>query len=578
MPQITDDEQREVEFSCSSEEPYERWGYVEILSHQPGHIRLGRLQDGASLLFNHDWDELLGVIKTSEVDADSNKLRVTAKFSNDEEGLKALNRVKDGILTKVSIGYMVHSFTEEGKTEDGMPIIRVTDWEPYEVSLVTVPADPSVGIGKSAANEPTTIQNQITGRSITMTPEPVNTNPISNEDAVLAERARVNGIKKLETQYGVDLSDLVTNGTPLEKAYAVILEKIDNNAVSLKPPVDMNERELKEYSLRKVFLNRHDPMKYELGIEKEISQDLISKMDIADGIAKGVVVPHNIFSRKLDKEKRTLVAGTPSAGGYSVGTDHMGSEFIDLLRNEMVCLRAGVRVMSGLRGNIDIPKLTAGVSMGWGTEVQEVTEQNPTLGTVTMTPKSGAALVNASLQLLLQSDPSVELMLQMDMVQAIALGLDLAILHGTGTEQPSGIAITPNINSVTGAGIARGGILEFISDVKTANAANNLRWVTNPTIEALLKQREKVAGYPSFLMDSDGKMEGYNSEITNQVAAGYLFFGDFAQVLLGLWGGIDILKDPYTKAHLKTIRFLAYQFADVAVRIPGAFAVATGVS
>ncbi|MBK8663242.1 MAG: HK97 family phage prohead protease [Ignavibacteriales bacterium] len=140
--------------------------------------------------------------------------------------MKAFNRVKDGILTKVSIGYMVHTFIEEGKTEDGTPIIRVTDWEPYEVSLVTVPADPSVGIGKSAANEPTTIQNQIIGRSITMTPEPENTNLISNEDAVLAERSRVNGIKKLETQYGVDLSDLVTNGTPLKELTPLSLKRL----------------------------------------------------------------------------------------------------------------------------------------------------------------------------------------------------------------------------------------------------------------------------------------------------------------------------------------------------------------
>jgi len=575
-PEITDDEQREIEFSCSSEEPYQRWGYVEILSHAPGHVRLGRLQDGAALLFNHDWDELIGVIRSCEVDVDSMKLRVKAKFSNDEDGVKALNNVKDGILTKVSIGYMVHKYEEEGTNEEGMPVIRVTDWEPYEVSLVTVPADTSVGIGKSAANEPTNIQNNIQ-RTITMT-EPVDTPTPANDGATLAnERERVQAIRKLERQYGVDLSDLVGSGAPVEKAYSVILEKIDNNAINLKPPVDMNQRELKEYSLRKVFLNRIDPGKYELGIEKEISQELISKMDIADGVARGVVVPHNIFSRRLDA-KRTLVAGTPASGGYTVGTDHLGSEFIDLLRNEMVCLNAGVRTMSGLRGNIDIGKLTAGTTMAWGTEVQTVTEQNPTFGTVTMTPKSGAAFVNASLQLLLQSDPSVEMLLQDDMIQAIALGLDYAILHGTGTEQPTGIAHTSNIGSVTGAGLDRAAILEFISDVKSANAKKNLRWITNPTIEALLRARDKVTGYYSPLLSDNGTIEGYPVDVTNQVDSGYLFFGDFSQAILGLWGGIDILRDPFTSAHLKTVRFFAYQFADVAVRIPGAFSVASGVN
>jgi HK97 family phage major capsid protein len=398
-----------------------------------------------------------------------------------------------------------------------------------------------------------------------------------NENAVINERARIEGILKLEQQYNVDLGDLVKNGAPVEKAYAVILEKIDNNAVKLQPPVNLNKKEMEEYSLRKVFLNRIDPNKYELGIEKDISQELAQKMDLGDGVVRGIVVPHNIFSRKLDN-KRALTAGSPAGGGYTVGTDHLGIEFIDLLRNEMVCLRAGVRVMAGLRGNIDIPKLIAGVTMAWGTETTIVTEQNPVFGTVTMSPKSGAALVNASLQLLLQSDPTVELLLQNDLLQSIALGLDHAILHGTGTEQPTGIANTSNIGSVIGAGLSSQKLLEFITNVKTANAANNLRWITNPTIESLCRQREKVSGYPDFLMSPDGKLSGYESLITNQVAAGTLFFGDFTQAILGLWGGIDILRDPYTSAASKTVRFFAFQFADVAVRIPGAFSVANGVN
>jgi len=583
IPETMNDEEREIEFSCSSEEPYNRFGYVEILSHEPGHIRLGRLSDGASLLFNHDWDKLLGVVKSCTVDAVAKRLRVKTKFSGNDEGMEALADVKDGILTKVSIGYMVHGYTEEGKDEEGLSIIRVTDWEPYEVSLVTVPADNTVGIGKSAANEPTNISN-IIERSSKMTLEPEN-NPTqtpvqTGENGILTERARIEGIRKLEKQYSVDLTDLVSNGTPVERAYAVVLEKIGNNEIKLQPPVSMNEREMKEYSLRRVFLNRIDPIKYELGIEKEISQDLSQKMELADGVVRGVVVPHNIFSRKLDN-KRALTAGSPAGGGYTVGVDHLGNEFIDLLRNEMVCLRAGVRVLPGLRGNIDIPKMTSGTSLAWGTEVATVAEQTPVFGTVTMSPKSGAAFVTASLQLLLQSDPSVELMLQQDMLQSIALGLDLAILHGTGSEQPTGIANTSNIGSVTGAGLNFQKVLEFISNVKTANAANNLRWVTNPTIEALLRQREKVTGYPKFLLETFGTtsaMEGYPVEITNQVASGYLFFGDFSQVMLGLWGGIDILRDPYTSAANKTVRFFAYQFADVAVRIPGAFSVASGVN
>ena len=178
-----------------------------------------------------------------------------------------------------------------------------------------------------------------------------------------------------------------------------------------------------------------------------------------------------------------------------------------------------------------------------------------------------------------QSDPSAEAIFQNDLLQTLALGWDLAILHGTGSAQPTGIAATSNIGSVTGTGLDYPAVLEFISDVETANAdVSTMKFITNPAIKAILRGREKVTGYPDFLMGQDGKLEGFDVLVTNQVASGYMFFGDFSQALLGLWGGVDLVVDPYSKAEYGLARFIASQMVDVAVRYPGAFSVATGVN
>ena len=199
LPEISE-EDRTFEFSCSSEAPYTRGSYVEVLSHEPGAIKLDRLNDGAALLFNHDWDELISVITKTEIDAGQKKLRVTVKLSQNEDGREALQDIKDGILTKVSIGYVPLAYEEEGKNEDGLPIYRVTKWEPYEVSLVTVPADTTVGIGKSAEPEPKQDLTIIQERRIAMTENTPNIDP------ALQERNRVSAILSLGKTYKADVA------------------------------------------------------------------------------------------------------------------------------------------------------------------------------------------------------------------------------------------------------------------------------------------------------------------------------------------------------------------------------------
>lgn len=564
IPEQMNDEEREVEFSCSSEEPYNRYGFIEILSHEPGHIRLGRLSDGAALLFNHNWDKLLGVIKSCEVNADTRKLRVATKFSSNDEGMEALKDVKDGILTKVSIGYMVHKYVEEGTTEDGTPIIRVTDWEPYEVSLVTVPADNSVGIGKSAQqNEP--IQNLPT--------EPERTHIIMDtpniQDIKKNEQERIMAINQLSAVYGTDLSDFIKDDSTVERVLGHLREINKTPAVTQVKEPEFTPKEKKIYSLRNVYADLSSGGKKEAGFEREVSKDLERLYGTP---AQGIIVPYSIFTRDL-------TSGGTNTGAEWKGTDHLGSEFIGVLRNKMASVRAGVRVLPNLRGNVDIPKQTSASTAYWATEVAAITESTPGTASLTLSPKKSGAYVEVSKMLLVQSDPSAEQMVQEDLFSVLTLAWDKAILQGTGTEQPTGIAGTSNIGGFTGAGLSYAAILDAISDIEVANAdINTLKWITDPTVKAILRQREKVSGYPQFLMEADGTIEGYESIITNQMTAATMLFGDFSQAILAMWGGIDLQADPYTKLEYGLVRFVAQQMVDVGVRHPGAFTYASSIS
>jgi len=560
QPETLNEDDRIIEFSCSSEEPYNRGDYVEILSHDPSAIRLNRLANKAAVLFNHKWDELIGVVEEVTIDTEMKKLRVKVKFSKTEEGLEALTNVQDGILTKVSIGYIPMKYIVEGETEEKTPIYRIIDWEPYEVSLVTVPADDTVGIGRMVEEQKTEINNQT---------ERITTVETNIHDIQKQERERQLAIGDLARVYNTDLSRFVEDGSPVESVINHLRTSQPKQTPLEMVEVDLTPKEKQVYSLKRAYQSQLNPQKYGNSFEKEISDELAKKYGVE---AQGIYVPYGILGRDL-------TSGGSGTGAELKGTDHLGNEFIDVLRNKMVTLQAGVRVLSGLKGNIDIPKLTAGATLYWATEVAAITESTPTTASVTMSPKKCGAYIEISKMLLAQSDPSAEAIFQNDLLQALALGWDAAILHGTGSPQPTGIAATSNIGSVTGTGLDYAAVLEFISDVETANAnVDTMKFITNPAIKAILRGREKVTGYPDFLMGADGKLEGFDVLVTNQVSSGYMFFGDFSQALLGLWGGIDLVIDPYSKAEYGLSRFIATQMVDVAVRYPGAFSVATGVN
>lgn len=139
--------------SVSSDEPYDRYYGTEILSHEPGAVNLKRVTSGASpLLFNHQRDALIG--KVSNPQLREGKLYVDFKFSQSEAGVQMLKDLLDGILTECSIGYDVDKFEVDEKEETYL----ATKWTLYECSLVSIPADFTVGVGRAFEQEEKTVE------------------------------------------------------------------------------------------------------------------------------------------------------------------------------------------------------------------------------------------------------------------------------------------------------------------------------------------------------------------------------------------------------------------------------------
>src|ERR1035437_4226039 len=140
-----DAEKRTVTFSLTSEEPVERWGGTEILDHNPKSIRQNRLKRGIPLLFGHDTNQHIGRIESYGIN--DGKLNVTARFGNSALAQEKFRDAQDGILVDASGGSIIHGCTEK-VNDEGHWTYRITDWEPVEGSLVPIPADPTVGIGR----------------------------------------------------------------------------------------------------------------------------------------------------------------------------------------------------------------------------------------------------------------------------------------------------------------------------------------------------------------------------------------------------------------------------------------------
>jgi len=598
-------EERTFEFPFSSEYPVARYFGNEVLSHESDAADLTRLNDGAPLLFNHNPDKIVGVVERAWINESDKRGYAKVRFSRNQFAQEVLDDVKDNILRGISFGYGID------KMEERSGNFVATRWQPVEISVVSIPADPTIGIGRSLLSDahldpevidscPSIIEDEApvsaaqvaepASRSAAETastpiPEMENTPDLEvvRSKAVEAERTRIAAITALGERHQMqDLArELIEGGRTLDEARTAVLDKLGSTTMDqpirstdiTTNDVGLSSSETKRFSFVRALNFLANPSdasaRRAAEFEIEVGKAAAQKYERS---SNGIVVPNEVL-------RRDLLAGLPSAGGNLVADQLLSGSFIDLLRNRLALANAGVTMLSGLQGNISIPRQNSASSAYWVGENVAPTESQQAIDQVNMTPKTVGAYVDYSRRLLLQSSIDVEGMIRNDLTRVIALELDRAGMYGTGSSnQPLGLINTTGIGSQT---ITTYGTFEEYIGMETDVAAGNadagaMRYIINAAARGALKSTAKSAtAVAAGFVYENNEINGYPVIVSNQLGTNDALFGDFSMMIMAMWSGLDLTVDPFAGATAGTVRVIALQDVDFAIKQPAAFCYGT---
>ena len=564
------EESRTVQIAVSSEEPVERSFGNEVLEHSEEAIDLSFLASGrAPLLLDHDPEQQIGVIESVDLDSSARRLRATVRFGRNGLAKEVFDDVVDGIRANISVGYSINKMVRQGDN------YVAKSWRPVEASIVSIPADVTVGVGRSSEPKQPLIETPIIEEERKMSEFDINAvkAEAAAEAAKTAQR-NASEIVALGARHGV--SDMaqkaISEGRSIEEFRGEVLEKIGSQRALEEKEIGMSKKEVKSFSLMRAInalANPHDKAAQEAAaFEFECSRAAAQQYGRT---AQGIMLPAEV----MRNWKRDLNSADESD---LFGEDYRGTEFIDVLRNASSVMRAGARVMNGLGGDVKIPKKLTAASAAWiATEGGAASESEMTVGSVSLTPKTLGAYTDITRQLMIQSSMDVEALVRDDLAQALALAIDLAALEGTGSNgQPTGILNTTGVNTTTFAA-ANPTFAEVVA-METALADDNalmgnLGYIMRSGMYGALKTTEKASGTAQFVVEPGNTINGYNAFVSNQGTAGNAYFGNFSDLLVGFFGGLDIVVDPYTNSTSGTVRVVALQSCDTAVRHAQSFCV-----
>lgn len=635
-----DGDKRTVELSFSSEEPYDRWFGTEILDHNPASVRLGRLKSGRHpLLVDHSTKDHVGVVERAWIGEDRIG-RAVVRFGKSARAEEIFQDVRDGIRTLVSVGYRIHNMVLQSKGDDG-EVYRVDDWEPFEVSLVSVPADATVGVGRDADEDRLVIRSLIQrAREASKMDEelkdkdkqPSNDSDVrvidrdkERKDATAAERARVREINALAEKFGCRelAAKAVEDGTPYDAFREQVFDKLQA-AGKLKlaesGEIGMSRSEVEGFRFTRLIAAAMFPGDASVtkicGLEIAAARAAADKRETVAKERDGAfTIPPDVLmapiARLTEAEaaraaqmliaraqsaaraligQRALNVGTTTAGGHLVATELLAQSFIDLLVNQMVVMQMGTTMLTDLQGNVAIPRQTGGATGFWVAENTAPTGSQQAFDQVALTPKTVGAFTDYSRRLLLQSSIAVEAFVRMDLARTIALAIDLAAINGSGaSNQPRGVLNTSGIGSVAGGANGAAPTWDNVVDLQTAVANANadigaLAYLTNSKVRGKLKRTQMFGGTNGMpVWANDGTLNGERAFVSNQVPSNLtkgtstgvcsaIAYGNWRDLIVALWGGLDVMQDPYTGATAGTRRVVALQDVDVSVRHAESFA------
>lgn len=610
-----------VHASVSSEEPYmrymcdengERVRAYEVLGHKDGEIDFSRMADGLVIQDTH-WGDQIGIIRNPEVK--DGKLGGVIEFGSGERSQEIARDAAKGIRRNMSVGYIVNKYKRDGVADDGLPIFRVVDWTPYEASFVNVPADASIGVGRVLD---TTEGGAEPAARAAVNPSAVQKKEEKEMDAktiaalmAKAERAHMKA---------ADVSALIEQGKTEAEISDAIAERALGYAeeVQQKAEKEAAERAAKKpdmptpgaptiiaggegkgrkYNLvnviRSMVAAHEGNVGPDIGFEREISQEIARQNHKS---AKGIFVP----SYALLTGKRAL--DTSNAAGL-VATDTLFGEFIQALVADTVLGRVGIRTIEGLVGDVAIPKGSAAQAYWITPEGGNATQTTPGVGQVAATPHTVGAYTDITRKLLIQNGISSQNLVADELRGAIARAVEAAVFSGTGANgQPTGLdnfteviggetVGIPTVNMTAGAP-THANMVEFWSKIYSANAnGERMSFIGSPAVKALLRSTRDVtvikneAGTDNvaavgtdYLCDSDSRVEGYEFHMSNLCNSKKLYFGDWREIMLAFWSGIDLTVDTASLSLSGGVRVVALQDCDVVIRHRESFAIGTALA
>jgi HK97 family phage major capsid protein/HK97 family phage prohead protease len=610
--------ERTVQLSFSSEIEFKRWYGIEVLDHSPGAVRMGRLTDAAALLWNHNQDDQRGVVQSASIGTD-NRGHAVVRFSRSPAGEQLLQDIADGIVTKVSVGYLVHAAKLQEERGD-IDVYRVTDWEPFEISMVSVPADTSVGVGRSLENpqeeqraKPSEDSASVTDSAATRAHkkdiEPMkyrhyrdaqgNLCRVAVNDAgedsgqvevieragaeraagADAERARVRAITELGKTYGkpeLAMEHIAEGKTPEDFQRALLADFQTQR--SNKPleeqqrdaNIGMTQGEVRQFSIMRAIRAMVDPT--DTAARKAAAFEFECSRAAAEAYGKnpkGIIIPNDVLS------SRGFSIGSGNGGSATgsslVGTTHLAGSFIDLLRKRAWVMRRA-RTLAGLVGNVDIPRQNATGAAYWVGEGGAPTQGTPGVDQIVFSPKTVGAYTDITRRLMMQGTPDAEALVRDDLLKIIALEIDRVAIYGSGSSnQPLGLKNVSGINAVDFATAGQPTFAELVqmeTEIALDNAdVDSMSYAFNAAIRGYAKTKVKFASAGSATIWEPGNtVNGYATDVSNQVATGDVFFANWQDMIIAMWGGLELTVDPYSLSTSGGLRLVALQDIDINLR------------
>lgn len=662
---LVDVESRRMTLSFATEEPVEMWYGTEIISMDAGAMRVGARQQTMPVLFNHDMGDLLGVCERVYIGADR-RAYADIRFGKDTRGEWAMQQVLDLVLVNVSFMYRVFKFVEDTEAET----LTAIDWEPYEITLCSVPRDPNPGVGRSADSH---TENGVlieTRSAAAAAPAPgapgaltapaAHSSPSNQQEQSMnvrfrghqrpqqqagtesgggggggstegagaaaaasqspearalqvqgaqGERERITEIEALCKRFKLSdelRGDMIRKGATIDQARLTAADEVMKRAAADAKPAadfggsynpDLTDKEKARYSMIRAVNAAVSGDWSKAGFELACSNDIARAAARGPSNKMGFFVPTNIPMAM----RAPYAVGTPGAGttgGTLVGTQLLAASFIEVLRNKARVMQMGAQLLTGLSGAVDIPRQTGQTATFWRAEGVDVGEGEATFDKISLNMKTIGTFSQLSRNMLMQSTPDIDMLARADMMASIALGIDLAALSGSGSSgQPLGVGNQSGIGSViggtNGAAVTIDHLIDLETQVTNANAPDeSLGYIGNAKTVGALKKLKSTTGQYLWTTNPGGQRSGTPGEIngytvarTNQARSNLtkgsssgvcseIFFGAWSELLVGEWGVLEIVANPFAAAVYGSggVLLRALQSVDIGVRHGASFA------